>query len=253
MLRHHGLPIVGGCGCGACAPSLQASVQPFSLDPIEAINFLRDKVDVPTSMWTDLWQQEHSASFSVAGATSKALVKDFHDAVNRAIADGATLEDFRKDFDRIVEDHGWDYNGGRNWRSRIIFDTNMSTSYAAGRWQQIQQVKAQRPYLRYVHLEGQRYPRREHETWHNTVLPVDDEWWLTHYPPNGWNCHCTVQSLNERDLERYGLTVSPQAPPVQMQEKVIMTASGPRSVLVPAGIDPGFAYRPGEMPAFADD
>lgn len=253
MLKLHGLPIGGACACGCGAPQLQASVQPFSLDPIEAINFLRDKVDVPTSMWTDLWQQEHSASFTVAGATSKALVKDFHDAINRAIADGTTLEDFRKDFDRIVEDYGWDYNGGRNWRSRIIFDTNMSTAYAAGRWQQIQQVKAQRPYLRYVHLEGQLHPRKEHENWHNTVLPVDDEWWLTHYPPNGWNCHCTVQSLNERDLDRYGLTVSPQAPPVQMVEKVIMTSSGPRVVLVPAGIDPGFAYRPGEMPAFADD
>ena len=243
---------VCGC-CGGARPSLQATAKPFSLDPIEAIDFLRKKVDVPSAMWTDLWQQEHSAAFTVAGATSKALVRDFHDAVNKAIADGTTLEDFRKDFDRIVEDHGWDYNGGRNWRSQIIFDTNMSTAYAAGRWQQIQQVKVQRPYLRYVHLEGQAHPRPEHASWHNTVLPVDDPWWLTHYPPNGWNCHCTVQSLNERDLDRYGLTVSAQAPPVQMVEKGIWTATGPRTVLVPEGIDPGFAYRPGEMPAFADD
>lgn len=238
-----------GCLCGCGTPALQATVKPFATDPIEAIDFLRNKVNVPTAMWTDLWQEEHSASFAVAGATNKALVSDFHDAVNKAIANGTTLEDFRKDFDNIVADYGWDYNGGRNWRSRIIFDTNMSTAYAAGRWQQIQQVKAQRPYLRYVHLEGQAHPRPEHASWHNTVLPVDDPWWLTHYPPNGWNCHCTVESLNDRDLDRYGLSVSDSAPASPMVAATVNTASGTRTIMVPQGIDPGFAYRPGAMPA----
>lgn len=241
------------CACGCVPPALQAGVEPFDVDFVEAIDFLKKKVDMPTAMWTDLWQQEHSAAFTVAGATTKALVRDFHDAVNKAIANGETLETFRKDFDRIVADHGWDYNGGRNWRSRIIFDTNMSTAYAAGRWQQIQEVKAQRPYLRYVHLEGQENPRPEHQSWHNLVLPVDDPWWQTHYPPNGWNCHCTVQSLNERDLARYGFSVAIKAPEVRMVEKVIMTSAGPRVVMAPEGVDPGFSYRPGEMPALLDD
>jgi SPP1 gp7 family putative phage head morphogenesis protein len=252
MLKSRGTPIAGGCGCGCGRISLHAEVRPFSTDPIEAITFLRNKINVPTATWTDLWQEEHSVGFTVAGATQKALVSDFHDAVNKAVADGTTLEEFRKDFDRIVAQYGWDYNGGRDWRSRIIFDTNMSTAYAAGRWQQIQQVKQQRPYLRYVHLEGQAHPRPEHAAWHNTILPVDDPWWQTHYPPNGWNCHCTVESLNERDLARYGLSVSAQAPQGRMVQHVIQTSGGLRTVLAPEGIDPGFAYRPGALPAALD-
>ena len=250
MLKSHGSmvhPDFCGCGCGT-PPALQAEVVPFATNPVEAIRFLRNKINVPTATWTDLWEAEHSVGFAVAGATSEAIVKDFHDAINKAIANGTTLEEFRKDFDRIVEEYGWDYNGGRNWRSRVIFDTNVSTSYAAGRWEQIQAVKKERPYLRYVHLEGQQNPRPEHEAWHNMILPVDDPWWLTHYPPNGWFCHCTVESLNERDLDRYGYTVSDSAPPSRMVPHIINTAAGPRRIMVPNGIDPGFAYRPGELP-----
>jgi SPP1 gp7 family putative phage head morphogenesis protein len=250
MLKSHGTPLLRGCGCSAAAAlSLHADISAFSTNPIEAINFLRKKVDVPTATWTDLWEAEHSIAFTVAGAQTDALVKDFHAAVDKAIADGETLETFRKDFDRIVEEHGWSYNGSRGWRSRVIFDTNMNTAYAAGRWEQIQRVKAQRPYLRYVHLEGQAHPRPEHEAWDGTILPVDDDWWLTHYPPNGWFCHCTVQSLSEDDLQRYGYSVSDQAPDSPMVEATVKTSDGgTKTTQVPEGIDPGFAYRPGAVP-----
>jgi hypothetical protein len=36
-----------------------------------------------------------------------------------------------------------------------------------------------------------------------TVLPVDDPFWDTHYPPIGFNCRCGVRSLSESELERY--------------------------------------------------
>jgi uncharacterized protein with gpF-like domain len=254
MLRFKRAPLLRACGCGgALTTALHAEVVPFSSAPMEAINFLRDKVDMPTATWTDLWEAEHSAAFTVAGAQSDALVSDFHDAVSKAIESGETLDDFRKDFDDIVERYGWDYNGSRNWRSRVIFDTNMSTAYAAGRWDQIQQVKDQRPYLRYVHLEGQAHPRPLHEAWDGTILPVDHEWWLTHYPPNGWFCHCTVQSLSDDDLDRYGWSVSDDAPESPLVSAVIKTSDGgTRTVQVPEGIDPGFAYRPGAMPDAVD-
>jgi SPP1 gp7 family putative phage head morphogenesis protein len=253
MLRVKAPKLVRGCCCcGAphAVTALQAvNVRAFNTDPVEAIDFLRDKLDVPSAAWTDLWQQEHSRSFTVAGATTDALVKDFHDAVNKAIENGETLESFRKDFDRIVEQHGWDYTGTRDSRSSVIFDTNMSTAYAAGRWEQIQRVKAVRPYLRYVHLPGQKNPRPEHEAWDGTILPVDDDWWLTHYPPNGWYCHCTVESVSDDDLDRYGWQVSDQAPDSPLVAHLV----DGKTVMSPEGIDPGFAYRPGEMPAAIDD
>ncbi len=34
--------------------------------------------------------------------------------------------------------------------------------------------------------------REEHAVLHNTTLPVSDPFWDQFYPPNGWNCRCTV-------------------------------------------------------------
>ncbi|MBN8955716.1 MAG: minor capsid protein [Rhizobiales bacterium] len=236
--------IFGGCPhCGS--PSLHAfDPEPFETAPLEAIEFFRQKLRVPTLTWTDLWQEMHSEAFMVAGAQSDALLKDFQEAIQKAIEEGTTLAQFRQDFDRIVAEHGWSYNGSRNWRSRVIFQTNMRMSYAAGRWEQIQRVKTTRPYLRYVAVMDNR-TRPAHRAWHGTILPADDPWWQTHFPPNGWNCRCTVMTLNERDLARYGFTVSEQAPEIEWVERNINTRDGPRTVLVPKGIDPGFAYRPG--------
>lgn len=214
--------------------------KPFAVKPEEAIEFLRKKLNVPTRTWTDIWQEMHDRAFMVAGAQAEDLVEDFHQAVLKAIAEGQTLEQFRQEFDRIVAEHGWSYNGSRNWRSRVIFQTNIRTATAAGRWHQIERLKNVRPYLRYVAVMDSR-TRPLHAAWHNTVLPADDPWWDTHFPPNGWNCRCSVQSLNARDLKRYGLEVT-EAPEIRMVERTVQG----RTIIVPEGIDPGFAYHPGK-------
>lgn len=211
----------------------------------EAIGFHRQKVRLPTRTWTDLWEGMHARAFVVAGATKAALIEDFHNAIGKALEQGTTLAEFRKDFDRIVATHGWSYKGGRGWRSAVIFNTNLRTAYAAGKWAQIQRVKETRPYLRYVAVLDQR-TRDEHRAWHGTVLPADDPWWKTHYPPNGWNCRCTVQQLSESDLEHYGYEKSDKAPPVEIEPRQVNTPTGEVTVQVPKGIDTGFGYNVGE-------
>lgn len=222
-------------------PDISTAPVPFQ----EAIDFYRQKIRLGTRAWTDVWQGMHARAFVVAGAQSEALVGDFHDAVTRAIAEGRTLADFRQDFDRIVRTHGWSYKGGRNWRSRVIFDTNMRMAYASGRWQQIQRVKARRPFLRYVQIQRET-ARPEHAAWHGLILPVDHPFWQTHYPPNGWHCGCSVQQLSQRDLDRLGFTVSADAPPVDLVGRTVRTPDGPVTLQVPRGIDPGFSYNVGE-------
>jgi uncharacterized protein with gpF-like domain len=161
----------------------------FNLPFDEAIDFFQKKINVPTLKWDDLWKGEHAKGFMVAGAYKDDLLGDFRDAVDKAISQGTTLADFRKDFDAIVQRYGWSYHGSRNWRSELIYSTNIRTAYAAGRYQQQMDpdVLAQRPYWLYKHGDS-RVPRPEHLAWDGLVLPADDPWWNTHYPPNGWGC-----------------------------------------------------------------
>lgn len=209
----------------------------------EMAEFFRRKINLPTDGWTDIWTWMHDWAFVVAGANRDAIVSDFRAAVEKAIVNGDTLEDFRKKFDRIVATHGWDYNGGRDWRSRVIYDTNLATSHAAGRWKQLQAA----PYWQYVHKEGVEHPRPIHEGWNGLVLERENPWWHTHFPPNGWHCHCEVRGLWPRELARLGKSGPDQAPPVNYVEHTVgkRSALGPRTVRVPEGIDPGFEYAPG--------
>jgi len=213
----------------------------------EAVSFFRRKLNVPARSWDALWQHNHDVAFMVAGATQAELIKDLRELVRGVIENGDTLRDFRKGFDQVVARRGWGYKGGRNWRTRVIYETNLYQAYNAGRERQIQAIKHRRPYAMYEHNDAVEHPREEHLAWDGLVLPVDDPWWDTHTPQNGWGCRCRKVSLSERDLRRMGKAGPDQAPPIEWEEKRIgVRGPTPRTVRVPKGIDPGFAYAPGQ-------
>jgi len=129
--------------------------QPFS----EQVAFFLAKLGnlVPTEAWDDLWKAEHDQAFMVAGATKAELLADLFGEVLAAIQNGEGIEAFRANFDQIVAKHGWSYTGERNWRTRVIYQTNVSTSYAAGRLAQLKAGKF--PYWMYVHNDSVLYPQ----------------------------------------------------------------------------------------------
>ena len=112
-----------------------------------------------------------------------------------AISEGKSLSQFRDDFNSIVARYGWSYNGNRNWRSRLIYQTNVRSAYAAGQWQQFQETKEAMPYLRYL-TAGDERVRDSHQPYNNAAYHIDDPFWQTNYPPNGYNCRCTVIALS---------------------------------------------------------
>lgn len=216
----------------------------------EAIDFYKGKIRLPSSGWTDIWQQQHSHAFVVAGAAQDALVEDFYNAIRQAKDSGLGYPAFRKQFDEIVAKHGWAYNGTPGWRSKVMYRTNVKQAYHAGRYQQMEAVKHLRPYWRYRHTTFEN-PRLEHKSWDGKILPADSPWWNTHYPQNAWGCNCKVDSLSrveaKREWEKLGKTGPDEEPEVEWEERVVgKNGSAPRTVRVPKGIDPGFAYNPGK-------
>lgn len=224
-------------------PSVRFGGLPFR----EQIDYYRSKVPVDTDSWTDVYAEEHDVAAMVSGARGQVLT-DLVGAIDGFISQGKTLDQFRQDFDAVVAKTGWAYNGGRNWRTRVIYETNLRQSYHAGREVQMADpaVRKARPYGLYRH-GGSEDPREEHLSWDGLVLPLSDPWWATHSPQNGWGCNCKKYTVSERDVKRMGLTVAKQAPAVELEEREIgVRGPNPQTITVPKGIDPGFEHRPGD-------
>lgn len=213
----------------------------------EAQEFLRQKVSLPTKTWTDTLHQAHDRAFVIAGADSVSLVEDIRGALDRAINGGGGLEAFRAEFDEIIERTGWQYNGGRNWRTRVIYETNLRTAHQAGRLKQMRDpdVVKLRPYWRYIHAETRepKQPRHEHLAWDGMVFRYDDPIWDVIFPPNGWRCSCGVGTVSQAGMKRLGKTGPDTPPKLKMRRKKDPTTG--EWVKVPEGIDFGWGYQPG--------
>lgn len=218
----------------------------------EAIDYLAGKVNLPTRRSDDLKHGAHVRGFSVAGVTRDDMLSDFRSAIEKARSEGTGYNDFRKDFDEIVKRYGWQYfSHGKTdeeraaWRSKIIFTTNMRTSYMAGRWKQMTDpdVMRYRPYLQYVH-SGSLHPRKLHLSWDGRILRTDDPAWRYMFPPNGWGCFCDVEALSERDLKALGKSGPDQAPDLTPYEDTD-PRTGQTEMRIP-GIDRGWEYNVGQ-------
>jgi hypothetical protein len=203
------------------------------------LQFFRRKLNLPSERWDDIVKSAHDRAFIVAGAAKADLVQDLRGAVDRAIASGS-LSTFRRDFKAVVAKNGWTgWRGegsaaGEAWRTRVIYQTNMATSYAVGQWAQMTEPEfaADNPFWRYVHSDGVLHPRPLHQAWHNTVLPKDHPFWKTHFAPNGWGCRCEIWPVK---APRAGDKTEPPAG---------WDALDPKTG-APVGIDRGFDYAPG--------
>lgn len=214
--------------------------QPFK----EQVDFFRKKLNLPTERYDDIRKSAHDRAFIVAGAAKADLLDDLRDAVDKAIANGESIGKFRERFRDIVRRHGWHgWTGegskkGEAWRTRVIYQTNLSTSYAAGRMQQLNDpdLASRRPYGKYIHNDTVSHPRPLHVSWSGLVLHKDDPWWQTHFPPNGWGCRCRVTAVRPSEYK------GDKAPDDGTYVKE--DSQGNRHV-VPKGIDLGFDYAPG--------
>lgn len=214
-----------------------------SLPSEEAIRYLRNKANITTQHWDEMLGEIHAKAFTVAGATKLALLQDLRAAVQAALEQGESIGQFRKRFDQIVQEHGWDYKGQRGWRTRVIYDANLRTAHMAGKWEQFQRTKKTRPYAKYV-TAGDAQVRPEHRRWDGLILHKDDPFWKTHWPPNDYGCRCDMVDLSERDLIRKGLTVS--EPPEIVYTERVNSRTGEVYGNVPEGIGVGWDYNVGQ-------
>lgn len=190
----------------------------IKVQPVEAIEWLRRRLQFTEAAWRALLEGVDAAVEAAIDDQVESVHRDLLQAVLDAVEDGSTAEQFQGAYEGIVQDHGWSYHGNAGWHSRLIFRMQTQNAYMAGRWEQVQRVlEANRGrvtyFLRYATVGDERV-RDSHAQWHGVILRPDHPFWLTHWPPNGFNCRCPPpQLITERVMARRGWTVTPDDDP----------------------------------------
>ena len=244
------------------------------LPPAEAMAFMDGRqLTADTYHWHDLWRDEHQRAFTVSRLARGDLLEALQASLAKSVAGDLSRRDWIKSTEQLLKNAGWwgttevtDPRTGEMLKTRfnharlqLIFDTNVRQAAAAGQWQRLVRNQRTHPYARYVAMDDER-TRPQHRAWHNVTLPLDDAWWATHRPPNGWRCRCRVIGVTQREydqgevLDRPGAETDRKAPIVRAP----MAKTAPPEALrdwrnpatgaiekIPDGIDPGFDYNPG--------
>lgn len=230
------------------------------IEPQDAVrNFDERQLLLPSFRWQDVWQEEHQRAFAVAGVMREDVLAIFREGLESKFADAGTLADFRKAVRPALAAKGFwgdveitDPDTGEtritrfdDRRLQLVYDVNVRQSYAAGKWQRYQLTKKRLPFVLYRTMDDG-HVRPAHQAWHNVVLLIDDPWWQTHWPPNGWRCRCHAIQLDQRGVDR--LTAAGQKLKLTAPAEDWMPHINPYTgevKAVPRGVDPGFGYNPG--------
>lgn len=229
----------------------------FSTDPSpEALNFFRNKTSQPSFDWRDVWAEEHAHAFTVAKATRVEVLETIRRALDDALTKGMPFEQFAKELSPKLRKLGWwgrkevvDPETGKRIsaqlgsprRLQIIFDANIRSAHAAGQWERAQRTKKALPFFLYVQTTSVT-PREEHLDQVGTIAEVDDPYWDTWFPPNGWQCKCSVRQITQAEAESLGWKPG-KAPPDVPTRPWLNKRTGEIED-IPVGIDPGWQRNP---------
>lgn len=191
--------------------------------PVEALDFFKAKALKPAFNYLDVWREQHAIAFTVAKAMQLDVLTEIKTALDKSLAEGKTFADFKRELRPKLQALGWwgvkeqldpatgevkPVQLGSPRRLKVIYDTNVRQAYAAGREEKAQRVKQRFPYAMYVIGPSENH-REQHVSWHGLILPVDDPWWDTHTPMNGWGCKCSKRLITARQYERLKQTGIP--------------------------------------------
>jgi SPP1 gp7 family putative phage head morphogenesis protein len=256
----------------------------IGLPPEQAIAHLQAKGLGVTGSWRDWVDGQHARAFTVANVTKLDVLDDIHKSLVDALKNGKTFEQWKTDLVPTLQQKGWWQreataeqlkSAGRlntdtgeiakglaPFRLKTIYATNMQSAYQAGRYDQMMEQAAERPFWGYEAVLD-RLTRPRHRAMHGMIFRYDDKGWASFYPSCGYRCRCRARNYSQRDIDRKGLKVS-STDGYLSQVDVPLKGGGTVSVTrfshpgMPGGYfqpDPGFSNNPAKsvwMPNLAD-
>lgn len=180
----------------------------FDKAPEEAVKYLESLGIKITWDWQSELKAIKKLAFTVSKVTKADILQDVLDEIKKAVNEGIALEQFKTELSDTLKQKGYTKKeDGSAWRLDTIYRTNSQSIYSKGRFNQMSEVKNEFPYWRYVATLDSR-TTQGCITINDIVLPADDPFWKTNYPPRHFNCRGRVVALNDALIKQYGYKVS---------------------------------------------
>ncbi|WP_147613934.1 phage head morphogenesis protein [Treponema pectinovorum] len=243
------------------------------LIPKQALEYIKNKKLRPAFSYKDVWNEEHATAFTVAKAMQLDVLSDIKGAVEKAIENGTTFEQFKKEIKPTLMKKGWwgrkemtdpltgrtvDAQLGSDRRLKTIYSTNLRSAYQKGQYDRTMESDLH-PYLMYK-LGASTNHREAHVRWNNLILTKDDPLWNSIMPPNGYGCKCYTVAVTQARKEKYESEGVPDYnPDTQKTVRVPVQTTAPKPEYrnffnerkgtlerIPKGITPGFNWNQGQ-------
>lgn len=121
-------------------------------------------------------------------------IKTFHE-LNEAFPSLLDENGNRKPFERFLNDVRKIDDTYNSHYLRAEYNFVQSSAQMAAKWEQFAE-DGDRYNLQY-RTAGDSKVRPAHAALNGVTLPPSDTFWQTYYPPNGWNCRCTVVQVRK--------------------------------------------------------
>ena len=216
----------------------QTEVSPESLTAEEVQRFIRAHAGVLDRAVDSALRKEPLDAVSVQRLKESDYVfsgiKVFHE-LNEAFPSLLDGEGNLKPFERFLNDVQKVHESYNVNYLRTEYNFARASALMAARWKRFEQDGDR--YLLQYRTTGDGRVRRTHRMLHNITLPVTSPFWDKYFPPNGWNCRCTVVQVRKGKYpvsdEREAMNLGSQATAGKYQE-MFMFNPGKRMATFPA-------------------
>ncbi len=156
------------------------------------------RTPVTREQWDKLSAESRRKSFTVSGVAKADVILDVFRAIDRALATGTSVADFKKQVGPKLREAWQGTVKNPAWRLETIYRTNMQAAYGAGRWAEMTEptLAKLRPLGKYdAILDNRVTPRCE--SLDGTVLTWEEWEKAGLVPPNHFNCRSSIRSLRQ--------------------------------------------------------
>lgn len=181
--------------------------QPFLRTPFsEALAYFLERFKNEDEVYRilDAYTQDANASYR---EIARALSRRASSLLEQHLRDGGTLELFVQGMrsGEIADKLGIEANNPYYFET--VYRTQMQSAYNAGRYKQMTnpEVTKYRPFVEYRHSGNALNPREEHLALNGKQWLASDPEWHQYMPPNGYNCRCTMITLDAEDMSEEAL------------------------------------------------